>query len=464
MRSLELSKILMLLTALVVASCGQSDGISPQEDTSYYGTVANEAEYSFKAYTLMPLSAGVPSENAISIRIKTILKFIMGHMDDDGSVSYKFEHKVKKIEQSNDGYKVTYELKGRGIFRTKFKDYVFIVPIAPDELYSVAKGKCQKTSEGGESSYWYDWKVDTLGCLLVEGKHYSKVKASLKIIKATKETYPEYEKLVVNDQLTATMYFGAADHNNKNWDPLTSTEDFAEWEINFNEERDDPFGSRFNKVQYKNSDAGAAGYRQTRDFLIGLGFTARRYDEKELRQIYNPKLASKLPFAEELIKRGANGKTMKVRLLFLETQASVEDSEGFHRFYMNSLKNDGVIFYNGHSGLGKNLSLDIIDSRYGSSVVLNPNYQIIHFGSCIPYAYYADMYFTRKINQNDKNGTKNLDIFAYGKESHFKATEDQKFLSALDKYVFTGVKTSYQNIITATPVDLFGVLGDEDNN
>ncbi|MBC7421153.1 MAG: hypothetical protein H7328_10530 [Bdellovibrio sp.] len=64
----------------------------------------------------------------------------------------------------------------------------------------------------------------------------------------------------------------------------------------------------------------------------------------------------------------------------------------------------------------------------------------------------------------DPNGTKNLDILAYAKESHFGSVENLRLVLALDNYMVRGEKTSYQNIITKTPKDFFGVIGDEDNS
>lgn len=424
---------------LFVAGVSLSILGSKAQAFDYFGDFAKVSEFSFNAAVILPKSAGQPTEESLNKEVKLVTKYILGHMDDDGSISYAFKTKIIKVESaSNTNYKVSYSFKGKGVFKSEFGEYEFYVPVMPRQIHALADGKCQdeKATEVDSGNFWYDWKPEVQLCPLVEGEHYLKIKAALKVIPSTVETYPEYEKLIVNNKMTVTMFFGASDHSNSNWNPLAENHE----------------------------DYGAHAYQQTRQHYIDMGYSVRQITEAELRTIYTPKDSSKLPFGEELTKTGENGRSMQIRMYFLETQSTNNRSEGFHYFLRRVLKTDSVVMYDGHSGLGENLNLNKIEARHGFEIKLNPNYQLIYFGSCIPYAYYSDMFLKRKVTKTDINGTKNLDVLAYARESHFGNTENLRLISALDKYVFTDEKTSYQMMVTGLPTDMFGVVGDEDNN
>jgi hypothetical protein len=239
---------------------------------------------------------------------------------------------------------------------------------------------------------------------------------------------------VVDGKLNATVFFGA-DHNNSDWNPLSGG----------------------------HKDPGAMSYRRLRGYLTkNLGYQTRQLTTEEVAVMYNPKDKSKIPFGEEISKTTPRG-IIRYKLLYLETQYIEDQSEAFHYILKNTLKNESVVFYEGHSGIGRNLNLDRIENRHGFKFSFNPNYQLMFIGSCMPYAYYIDMLFKRKSTDLDPKGTKNLDLFAYGKESYFASPEDHNILLALDTYMTIGGKMSYQQIITENPKHYFGVLGDEDN-
>ncbi len=422
-----------------IFSCG-AGGLPPQDDLSYFGEVAHEAEYSLDAHLIMTSATQQRPTSAVATReVRNAAKYAMGHMRSDGSISYGFKTTIKSIDAvSAKTFKITYNISGKAVLKKLYsKYYNFIVPVYPQSMHALAEGKCfAKDYAADKSTFWYHWDTQKEGCPLVEGEHYLKVKTDLKVLDQKETTYPEYERLMVNNTLTMTMLFGADAYGNKNWNPNDQ----------------------------ENTDWGARGYRQARSYLKQLGYADRRYEEAELRQIYNPKNAAKLPFAEEMTKE-LNGKKVQIRLVFLDTHVSAtEASEAFHYFFRRALRTDSVVLYNGHSGMGSNLDLDRLEAQRGFKIPFNPNYQIVFMGSCIPYAYYSDMYFKRKITAQDPKGTKNLDILAYAKESYFGTKENEYLVRALDLYAFTGHKMSYQELITATPVDLYGVLGDEDNN
>ena len=104
-----------------------------------------------------------------------------------------------------------------------------------------------------------------------------------------------------------------------------------------------------------------------------------------------------------------------------------------------------------------------IESLRGLKLPLAKDYQILFLGSCVPYAYYTDMFFQKKAHSNDPAGTKNLDILAYGNESVFANVDDIRLTEAILKYMEKDKRTSYQDIITNDALYFLSVNGDEDN-
>jgi hypothetical protein len=159
--------------------------------------------------------------------------------------------------------------------------------------------------------------------------------------------------------------------------------------------------------------------------------------------------------------KGAHS-NIRIRLVLSDT-GYAHNSAAFHAFLKEALANESVVIYDGHSGIGKNMDLAGIEKLRNIKLTLNPKYQILFFGSCVPYAYYTDMYFARKKSPTDPNGTLNLDIFTYGQESVFANDQDRSLTQALVRWAQQNYRTSYQEIIGSGSNYYFGINGDEDN-
>lgn len=437
LKKLVFTSTCLLATAALSVGCAKKSEDTVIESPSYFGSGAAEAAFSFDTQIVVPKSSGQPTEDSIRNTVKYGVKFILGSVHDNGSVYAGFTTKISHFEVLPDGdYKVFYKLSGKGVFKKGLSSIHFNVPITPDKLWSLSKNKCHAIDEEvDEGNFWYSWDPEKVHCPLVKDVNWHKVDVQLASMPATEDTYPEYERLVMNKQLSVTMFFGAADHDNENWNPVHP------------------------EVQ----DQGARAYLQMRNYLVNtLGYAPRELGEEEIRSTYGLRKKVQIPFVEELLKATPQG-NVRIRLLFLETSYFSENSKAFHYILKNAVKNESAVFYDGHAGIGRNLNLDRMEKNYGFKIPFNTNYQIIYFGSCLPYAYYTDLFFKRKITETDPNGTKNLDILAYAKESHFGNVENLRLMVALDDYMVKGTKTSYQRIITETPDDFFGVIGDDDN-
>ena len=438
LKKFVVSSTCLLTIGVASLSCSKKTPDTIIEAPSYFGSGANEASFSFDATIIVPESSGKPTEDSIRDSVKYAMRFVLGSIHENGSVYAGFTTKINNFEILDSGdYRVFYTLTGKGVFKKDLTSVKFNVPIVPNKLWSLSHGKCQPVDEEtDEGNFWYSWTPEKGNCPLIKDEHWVKTEVQLTAMPATADTYPEYERLVVGNQLAVTMFFGASDHANVKWNPMDPT----------------------------SKDQGARSYLKMREFLVTtLGYSAHEMTPDEVRMTYSLREKLQLPFAEELTKVTANG-NVRIRLLFLETGYLNDNSDSFHFILKDAVKKESVVMYDGHSGIGRNLNLDRIESSRNFKILFNPNYQLIYFGSCLPYAYYTDLFFKRKITDVDPNGTKNLDILAYAKESHFGSVENLRLVLALDNYMVRAEKTSYQNIITKTPKDFFGVIGDEDNS
>ena len=95
---------------------------------------------------------------------------------------------------------------------------------------------------------------------------------------------------------------------------------------------------------------------------------------------------------------------IEVEILLSDTSLNSKDRT-FHRLYRRALKKSDVVVYDGHSGLGATLDLDILDMGLAGA----SKYQVFYFNGCSSYRYFKDSYLEKKAG-----GEKNLDIVLSG--------------------------------------------------
>lgn len=400
----------------------------------YYGGDHSEAEFHIVGL-LHIVQKTPPQEKQIDASLRQQLRFMLGLMrsrEEHAAALYpKWDYHVLEVTPFAKGvYAVKYLLKAKGVFAKNVKHFTFTLPYNPKTIFEDSKGLCME-KEAVESNFWYHWEPLKEGCPLVENQHYFNYTTEITPIANTTQTYPEYERLVdQNKTIKMTLFFGFEHY------------DYAKW---FPEGTD---------------DWGIIGFNEQRKFLSNAGFQERVWSTDEVAKIYQAKDGF-VPYVSEFNLSGKNA-NIRVRLVLAETGIN-HNSKAFHTFLNEALRDESVVVYNGHSGIGQNLDLGRIEKERGIKFKMNPNYQILFLGSCVPYAYYTDMFFNRKKAENDINGTLNLDILSYGKESTFANKEDHALTEALVKWATKGKKQSYQDIINSSPYYFFGVNGDEDN-
>lgn len=431
-----------VLASIVLSlfSCAPAGSGNQDDDSSYFGEKAQEFTFSFQSEILIPMSLGEPTPSLVNSEVQRSVKYALGRMHNDGSMYPA--NKVKMISKEVDlsqpeHYRVKYDFSGKAVFAKTAKTYTFYLPLKTRQIYEKAQrsGKCHHKDDDlvDVGNFWYQWDPVLPGCNLVERKDYVKATAQLKPIDDSKDTLPEYARLVRNNQINVTIFYGMDGKNETESNPNLS------------------------------KDVGALEYRNMQVFLMNeMGFRVAPYAETDMRKVYNPRDSKKLPFGLILQKQTRLG-LMRVRLMYLSTHAGLAKSEAFRYFWRESMKNESVVLYNGHSGIGRNLHLANMEKEEGFKITMSKDYQILFFGSCMPYGYYTQMYFDRKVSDTDPKGTKNLDLMVYGKEAFSNNRESHHVMRMLTSEMQYGLGFTYKDIVTRTPKDFFGVIGDEDN-
>lgn len=432
---MKLFAIYLLSLLLFLVSFEDANAQDRYNDlTEYYGADHNEASFTISGVVVVNMKKEPLRENVEPL-IRQQMRYMLGLMRSRTPVAAalypKWNFSTQSVKQTSPGvWIVRYNLQAKGVFATGVTQYTFTIPYNPLTIFSDSRRLCmEKTAE--ESNFWYHWEPQIPGCPLIENTHYYNYTTNITPIANTVHTYPEYAKLVdANKTIKVTMLFGFENYDFPNWNPNGG------------------------------EDWGIRGYNMQRDFLKRLGFSETLWTRQQVEQIYVARDGF-VPYVLELNKPG-NTANIRIRLVLLDSGFN-HRSAAFHTFLRESLLNESVVIYNGHSGIGKNLDLNSIEKLRGFKFTFNPQYQLLFLGSCVPYSYFLDTFFSRKKTASDINGTLNLDILSYGKESVFGNSEDHQLTLALVRYGQQGIRTSYQDMIRASPNYFFGISGDEDN-
>ncbi|MEQ1723601.1 MAG: hypothetical protein ABL930_10525 [Pseudobdellovibrio sp.] len=426
--------IYLLSLLLFLLTFQNANAALNNSDLEYFGADHTEAEFSIVGQLRIEVP-GEPTKNQLDVVIRAQMRYMLGLMrsrEKTAAAIYpKWSFTTLETTKTSEGkWTAKYLLKSKGVFANGVTQYTFTIPHRPLEIFKKSEGKCME-KESEDSNFWYHWEPLKEGCPLQEGLDYFNYTATLTPLANTTETYPEYEKLVDNNKtINATMFFGFENYDFPRWNP----EGGQDW--------------------------GIIGYNKQRDFLKSIGFTETVWTVEQVEKIYKAKDGF-VPYVIEMTLNGENA-NLRYRLVLADTGYS-HNSTAFHAFLKESLLNDSLVIYNGHSGIGQNLDLASIEKLRGVKLNFNPNYQIIFLGSCVPYSYYTEMFFNKKKTASDPKGSLKLDILSYGKESIFANEEDHALTRAIVKWAQRGKKDSYQDIIRASPNYFFGINGDEDN-
>lgn len=342
-----------------------------------------------------------------------------------------------------------YHYKGLWLIANKIAETSnLILPIPKNEkaLFSPNWKKCtdSELEHQTQSFYWYFWDPSRYGCEHKAGVQYDLIKIDLKEkTPFTQLTYPEYQKMIKIEDgqkvLRATFAFGYI-------------EDLALPEPD------------------KDTDIGVAQYRKFINDLKQLLKRDFNVEDIYLKDYKNGLVPRKLVIGK-LFKFKKADINFEVKVV---VNAGVDQMDIFARSFAHD--HDSYFAWMGHSRVGSGFDAQVFRQMLLSNpsyYSISKDYQLIFWGGCNSYSYYADPFFKFKAAiqpEVDANGTKALDIVANALPSLFVlnasyAMVHLKALLNIDK------PTSYQDLIKQMENEaaLYGtstlsvVLGDEDN-
>lgn len=410
----------------------------------FYSPRAQEAQLVYK-FTVELNKKTQPSETEFKTAIDKQVTFLFGAFSSQyrqavPKSDYQFQ--ITKAYQVNPTtWRADYNYSGLILISQGPNSYNFFLPINPFQVWSKSivnnsstPYPCTDADHAIEQYFWYFFNPTAYGCPLKENVDYFNVQGTVQYYQNTKATYPEYERLFVNGELTFHILFGM-DDSSQDWNPKSS------------------------------KDLSAQSYRQLKQNLVKWGYQSKVWTAAEVSSFFgNLGYYSSQPFVEELVKQTPKG-IVRYRIFF--GASTIYEGTAFQKFLAYSLKSASIMLYAGHSGLGEYLNLDLMQNNAQLKMTAEQSrYQIYYFNSCSSYPYYNSQYFSLKRTAADPKGTKNLDIITNGLSTLFLsiAPSSLTLMQAVEIYSTQGKKVSYQDMMnSADSNNLIGVNGDEDN-
>ena len=414
-------KYLSLILSFVSLICSAQD--------KYYGAKSTEALLSFEGKILLssPMNATKKKE-----AIQEQINYLIGHlqapthlaqfrypgvMGESNRIVLKSENTIAT------GLLVSYQFVGRVNFhRNVFgRDGKAIVPLnlplSLERIYQLGvvngKNRCTDPTYDAEGDFFYFWDPDKEGCPLKGNTtDVLRLKGKLQRLENTTSTYPEYDQLYKKPELKISVFFGYIDRPT-------------------------------------NRDFGAYAFREQVQILKDMGLEFVGEERSGINW--------KAKFTGEIKTQLGSKQNLDLTIWLTDTDLGASDKV-FHREIVKAFREDNIVAYDGHSGLGGNLDLDLLPQ-----FKFNSNYQIFFFNGCSSYPYFNAKYFAAK-----PGGKSNLDIITSGLPT-LTSTSVTNMTAFLTPFV-KGHLPSWQTIMNRIEASngeeatyLMGVNGDEGN-
>ncbi len=403
-------------------------GLSFAND-KYYGAKSTEALLSFEGQILLHQSLSAAKKKEA---IQEQVNFLIGHFQAPthlssfrypGVLGEKNRIVLKEEYSISNGLVVNYQFVGkvnfyRNVFGRNGKAMIPLnLPLDPKRIYHLGmvngKNKCTDPTYDSEGDLFYFWDPDKDGCPLKGNKtDVLRLKGQLQELPNTTATYPEYDQLYKKQNRKMSVFFGYIDNQS-------------------------------------NRDFSAYAFREQVQILKDMGLVFAGEERAGINWRAN--------FVGEIKTQLGNSVKLDLTIWLTDTDLGASDKI-FHREIVKAFREDDIIAYDGHSGLGGNLDLDLLP-RFQ----FNSNYQIFFFNGCSSYPYFNAKYFAAK-----PGGKANLDIITSGLPT-LTSTSVTNMTAFLTPFV-KGHLPSWQTIMNRIEASngeeetyLMGVNGDEGN-
>ncbi len=417
--------------------------------SEYYGTKSNQAILAYEAYivtnskfgNIESLKKNKGALKKVRAKIDSQIEYLIGHfraesfldtMGYHGVIRGDYDIEILKIETiKKRRRKIHYKFRGISNFHSDyFKDSDSIdipvkLPKNPSTIYFKSKkgmrNRCTDETYDSEEDFFYFWDPEKEKCPLKDNnRHVIRTTGTLSKLENTKMTYPEYDQLYSKDELEISILVG-------HMDPVTSRSSLKE-------------------------DIGSWTFNGILKGLENSGFK-RRKNEKKIRG-FNRKVV-----LTKVISTEFNPKQLVVVTITQNNSSIDAEDTTFHENLKYAYEQSDIVVYDGHSGLGANLDLELFPE-----ITLPNKYQIFFINGCSSYPYYNKSYFDAK-----ESGSKSLEVITSGR-STYSSTSVDNAMAVLEPFI-NGELTSYQELMNSLEDSngrdvrsyLMGVNGDEDN-
>ncbi len=421
--------------------------VTQQGFAGYVGDKTTESQVTFISRVQFS-SIKTPGPLATQKQIKRQLQFVFSQFRESIDGAEYPDSKISEVKTQNlrpGLYETTYRYIGTFIIADKVSALDLILPLNPSlTIASVNLKQCSyHPTEIDGSLAWYYWNPLTDNCPENrENVDYVKVPVEFIRLPPTQKTFPEYSRLLDQAQTFNVSAFCGKNDLNGTVD-LNVSNDVAVYDCK-------------NLIRELSSSG----------FILH-----KKWSLEDVKSVV-PGVVNSIPTILDFEYQGTLAK-IRVRVFFGQTRF-VTGPKAFHYFLKKALEEDAVIMYSGHSGVGKNLNLQMIEFAQGFKIQIpKDRYQIIQIQGCFSYSYYVKDFLQRKATPQDIKGTHNLDIMSNGVEGYFGDNfRGQKILiEALRQYASREKLVSWQEIIAryqalqdaGFEVPLFNIVGDEDN-
>lgn len=155
-------------------------------------------------------------------------------------------------------------------------------------------------------------------------------------------------------------------------------------------------------------DDGRTAFHNYNAFLRGLGLS-----ERSLRE------GTTWPLTEfRGVLQLQNGKDIEILIKHVLVESGAESRNVyFAKFFKEAIEQGDVVIYAGHSGLGSNLDIPLLESKAGRIKFPRNKRQIFFFESCSSYSYYLDTFKYEKTRAT-------IDVVTNGLSSYFETSHD----------------------------------------
>jgi hypothetical protein len=419
--------------------------VSPAQ--AYFGFQSSEAKLTFDAFVEVTSEAPLTTEEQ-NTTVAKHFDFLFGDLalnDTKGGPKNDGVGTVTKVESIKHGYRIYYSYEGTVVLENGPRTHLTIeLPNNIHEMYlkTKASGKtnpCTDSDYPDEPDFSYFWSPKQPGCKKVirPGEDYQVIDARIERLPNTEHTRPDYERLPDdNGEIHISLLMG-----------LNDSDDIR-----------NPIESEGTKYD----DLNAINFRKIRKHLLhDLGFESEGpWPHDQIRQVVEHDVRP-LPYVEDFTHEynGARAKKITVTMFFGPTDLT-EDSWAFDYFYKRAIEKSALIVFDGHTGMGTNLTLPILEKKMDTTFnVPTDRYQILYANSCSSYGYYNLDFFKRK-------NRRNLNVITAGLETPFDGgvRTDVGIIEAIHGWAARGTMVGFKTLMHRLESDnMAGVNGDEDN-